>query len=81
MWTMSILESVERPKAFHVFIGAVKIAEVTFNARASKWTTNLRLMRNDVSYELKEFESMSDALKELHRLLNSPPPEKGYVPK
>lgn len=68
------------PLEYHIFIGAIKIAEICFNNEASRWKCYLRLMRNDVSYEVKDhFESMSEALKALHKLLNSPSPEGATV--
>lgn len=51
-----------------------------FSPTATKWKVVLRLMRNDVSYDTKHhYENMGDAMKDLHRLLNSPPPEGARV--
>lgn len=65
--------------AFHIHIGSVKIAEVVFRPAASRWRCYLRLMRNDVSYQVLDFESMGQALQHLHALLRSPPPEGSTV--
>jgi hypothetical protein len=61
------------PVEFHVYIGGVKIAEIAFNNPRSKWKAYMRLMGN----ELKEYGSMSEALKDLHEMLQSPPSEEG----
>ena len=66
----------------HFFIGQVKIAEIQMNKRALKWRYYLRLMRNDVSYDIPKphHETFSSALTELHRLLNAVPPDDHTVP-
>lgn len=77
-WTMSTLKA-ERGE-YHVYIGAVKVAEVCFSKGATRWKVFLRLMRNHVAYDVREhYETMSDALRDLHRLLNAPPPEGARV--
>lgn len=81
-WTMSTLrvKPAFGPLEYHIFIGAIKVAEICFSNQATRWKCYLRLMRNDASYEIRDhFENMSDALKELHRLLNSPSPEGATV--
>ena len=85
-WVMSTLHTPKGKRidgtesSYHVYIGAVKIAEIYFSPTATKWKVILRLMRNDVSYDAsRHFENMGEALKELHRLLNSPPPEGARV--
>lgn len=66
----------------HFFIGCVKIAEIQMDKRATKWHYYLRLMRNDVSYDIPKLrhETFASALTELHRLLNAVPPEEHTVP-
>lgn len=73
MWIMSTL----RVKGgYHIFIGAIKIAEICFHPGIkTRWKCYLRLMRNDVSYETLDFEEMSHALKHIHQLLRNPAPE------
>lgn len=61
---------------YHFYIGAVKIAEIVFCKDAKRWKCFMRLMHSSVGYDLKDYESMSEALRDLHRLLNSPPPER-----
>lgn len=79
MWVMSTLRT-EKPREYHIYIGAVKVAEVCFSSQAKKWKCYLRLMHNYVSYDVKEhYETMGDAMRDLHRLLNSPPPEGATV--
>lgn len=58
-------------------VGAVKIAEIVMDQKATRWRFYLRLMRNNVSYEIPEerFETFGEALHHLHVLLNSEPPE------
>jgi len=78
-WVMSTLRT-EAPREYHIYIGAVKIAEICFDRNAKWWKCYLRLMANHVAYDvLDHYETMSDALKDLHRLLNSPPPEDATV--
>lgn len=64
----------------YIYIGAVKIAEIYMRKSNMKWKFYLRLMQNYVAYNDQEsYETFSNALKELHRLLNSPPPEGAKV--
>jgi|HubBroStandDraft_4_1064222.scaffolds.fasta_scaffold00019_43 hypothetical protein len=75
MWVMSTLRT-EKPREYHIYIGAVKVAEICFNRSSAKWKVYLRLMHNYVAYAVKDhYENMGAAMKDLHRLLNSPPPE------
>lgn len=61
----------------YFYIGQVKIAEIVYLPNGKKWKYLLRLMHNFVAYDIKNhYETFSDALKDLHRMLNSPPPEK-----
>lgn len=61
---------------YHIYIGSVKVAEVHFHPGVrTRWKCYLRLMRNDVSYKVLDFEGMGQALHHLHTLLQSPPPE------
>lgn len=79
MWIMS-LQWTAKPTECHVFIGQVKIAEICFRFPNPRWKVYMRLMRNDVSFRTKDYESMAKALSDLHEMLNSPPPEtKEYV--
>lgn len=73
MWVMSILK-VQNPTEFHVYIGALKIAEIAFT-KAAKWKCYMRLPE----HRIKDYETMSDALKDLHKILNSPSPEGATV--
>jgi hypothetical protein len=74
MWVMSILRLTE-PTRYEVYIGAVKVALIYFGRSASRSCCYL-----DVDGEEEtEFPTMSDALRELHRLLNSPSPEGAKV--
>lgn len=78
-WVMSILKRTD-PVEFHVYVGAVKIAEICFDRNATRWKCYLRLMYSYTAYDVRpHYESMSDALKDLHRLLNSPSPEGANV--
>jgi len=77
-WQMSTLKVKphDGPTEYHVFIGQVKIAEIAFSSQAKRWKCYLRLMANYVAYDVREhYETMGDALKDLHRLLREPPPE------
>lgn len=69
-WVMSIRKVGPPGTEFHVYIGAVKIAEIAFNSKAPKFKCYMRFF----GFEMKDYLSMSDALKDLHRLLKSPPP-------
>lgn len=74
MW---VFNSVQRKHdGVHFYIGAVKIAEIQMSKNAKKWKYYLRLMFSSAAYDIKDhYETFSDALKDLHRLLNSPGPE------
>ena len=65
------------------YIGEVKIAEICMDKRATKWHFYLRLMWNHVTYNIpaQRYETFSDALTDLHRRLNAPPPEDHNVGK
>lgn len=67
-WIMSLKKTI-RPTEFHVYIGAVKIAEIAF--QHGKYKCYVRFF----GFEVKDYSSMSDALKDLHKLLQSPPTE------
>lgn len=73
-WVMS-LRKTSQPTEFHVYIGAVKIAEIGFRRGASKWNCFTRLF----GFQIKDYESMNEALRDLHRMLKSPPPEEANV--
>lgn len=56
-----------------VWIGAVKIANLHLMKSTKGFKTYVRFMDNTATDG--EYESVSAALKEIHRLLNNPPPE------
>lgn len=73
-WVMAVKKQTQ-PTEFYVYIGNVKIAEIAFHRSAPKWKCYMRLF----GYQIKDYLSMSDALRDLHKLLKSPPPEGANV--
>lgn len=66
-WIMTMRRT-ERPITYSFAIGAMVVADITFSGKIV-WLRTL----TDVTHH----NSMSDALKEMHRQLNGPAPE-GY---
>lgn len=59
--------------AFYFYIGSVKVAEICFDKNATKWKVFLRLMYTPYAYDVEhKYQTMSEALKDLHRMLNTP---------
>lgn len=73
-WIMSTKRE-ERPVRYRFFIGQVQVAEVSFAGK----TVLLRTMGERYSDEESSHTSMSEAMKEMHRLLNAPSPEGAKV--
>lgn len=60
---------------YRFYIGAICVAKIRFNKRATKWKCLLDVPGHPAIINVTEHESMSDAMKEMHRLLKSPPAE------
>lgn len=76
---MSMLRE-ERPARYTVFIGSVPVAQVTFgHMRTGDRIRSCALLRISDEVELTHHLTMSDALREMHRRLNSPSPEGANV--
>lgn len=70
-WVMTHTQE-RAPMRYHWWIGAIKVAEVQYYSSrgyGGEWVLR------GAGFPPSEWPSMSAAMKEMHRLLNSPPPE------
>jgi len=72
-WVMSS-RRVDRPRRYQFFIGAVKVAEVSFVKMSGQYRARLQMWDRNGT-----FDSMHLALKAMHEELNGPSPEDAKV--